>query len=50
MNHPYDAANDEGTRETSDDREKDVLEGGSEAPGDLAGPGPGDGRKEDPDT
>ncbi|MEU2042423.1 hypothetical protein [Nocardia niwae] len=50
MNHPDDAANDERARETPDTREKDILEGGGEASGDLAGPGPEHDQREDPDT
>ena len=45
MTQPHDA--DDGAPDTEEDR---IVEGGSEAPDTLAGPGPGDDRNEDPDT
>ncbi|MGK8506668.1 hypothetical protein ACRS5S_00965 [Nocardia asiatica] len=50
MNRPHDTTDDEDARDTSDTREKAIIEGHSEASGDLAGPGPKNDQDEDPDT
>lgn len=50
MNQPRDTADEANSHETSDAREKSILEGRSEASGNLAGPGPHSDRDEDPDT
>ncbi|WP_157111637.1 hypothetical protein [Nocardia beijingensis] len=50
MNQPHDTTDDEGSPETPAASEKDTTEGRSENSGKLAGPGPGSGRDEDPDT
>ncbi|MFC3965356.1 hypothetical protein [Nocardia jiangsuensis] len=47
MTQPHDSDDGAGDAETREDR---IVDGGSEAPGNLAGPGPGDDQDEDPDT
>ncbi len=48
MNQPHDSTDDEDARGTSNTREKRILEGRSEASGNLAGPGPKSDQDEDP--
>lgn len=49
MNQPHDTADDD-SHETPGATEKDTAEGRSQNSGKLAGPGPGSGQDEDPDT
>ncbi|WP_174189247.1 hypothetical protein [Nocardia barduliensis] len=50
MNRPHDRTDEEDARATSNTREKRIIEGRSEASGNLAGPGPNTDQDEDPDT
>ncbi|MET9027103.1 hypothetical protein ABZW96_16040 [Nocardia sp. NPDC004168] len=50
MNQPHDTTDKDDSHETSNAREKGILEGHSENSGNLAGPGPNTDRDEDPDT
>ncbi|MEV0355075.1 helix-turn-helix domain-containing protein [Nocardia sp. NPDC050697] len=50
MTRPHDSDNGASSPDSEKAREDDIVEGGSEASGNLAGPGPHGDRDEDPDT
>ncbi|MFC8042889.1 hypothetical protein [Nocardia sp. NPDC057353] len=50
MTGPHDTADGESSPDTGKAREDGIVEGGSEASGNLAGPGPHGDQDEDPDT